>query len=682
MDLDIYHSEFMQEIYARSGAENDFNETIFTERMCDFLVDQALFEEYSYTGYKKTTKGLRVDAWDYNEDTEILTLLVTDFRFSNSLESLTKTDIQKNYRRAENFFRESLDPEFYQSLEESSPAYELARAIYENKSRISRVDFILLSNAQLSKRVADFEEKEAGPYRSTYNVWDISRICRLEMSGNEREDISVSFETIDEYGLPCLPAYSSNDDCRSYLFVMPGEFLAGLYDRYGERLLEQNVRTFLQFRGKVNKGIRNTIINEPEMFFAYNNGITATAEEIVTTKEDQRIKSVKNFQIVNGGQTTASIFTSKRKQGSDLSSVHVQVKLSIIPQTKVEEVVPKISEYANTQNKVSAADFFSNHPYHLRIEELSRRMWAPSPTGGLRETHWFYERARGQYANAQANLTPARKKEFLALNPRYQKFTKTDLAKFEHSVDMLPHIVSLGAQKNFAHFASKIGKMWDKNDERFNELYFKRLIAKAIIFRYLDKHLMKQDWYGGYKANIVTYTVAKFMHTVNSSGQSIDLEKIWNDQKLPPSFEKQLMKIAKVVNGKIQDPPEMFKNVTEWCKKELCWKEIRDIPCRLDRDVIKVLQDLDDKVDKEKDAQKQQGIDNGIACQEYVFNQGVAYWDSIRTFGLENRLVTPKEKGILDIACGMPGRIPTEKQAEVLLSLEEKLKGEGFYYKG
>ena len=203
---------------------------------------------------------------------------------------------------------------------------------------------------------------------------------------------------------------------------------------------------FFSFGAKSIKGIRNTIQNEPEMFFAYNNGLTTTAESVETDTARERIRSVTNFQIVNGGQTTASIFTATKKDKAALSKVYVQVKLTVIPPERAEVVVPRISEYANTQNKVSAADFFSNHPFHLRIEELSRRIWAPSPVGGLRETHWFYERARGQYANAQANLTPAKLREFLAKNPRPQMFTKTDLAKFEYSMSMRPHIVSSPAQ--------------------------------------------------------------------------------------------------------------------------------------------------------------------------------------------------------------------------------------------
>jgi len=679
MDLEAYYAEFMQEIYARSGAQSDFSETVFTDKLCDFLVDQAILEDYTSIGFRKTSKGIRVDAANLNEETEVLTLLVTDFRFSNDMESLTKSDTNKNFKRAEKFFRESLDRKYYESLEESSPAYELAREIFENKSQITRVNFALLSNANLSKRVSDFDEQEAGPYRSTYTVWDISRLHRLETSGMGREQVVVDFEEITRGGIRCLAASTNGNAFESYLFVLPGDFVAGLYDQYGERLLEQNVRTFLQFRGKVNKGIRNTIKNEPEMFFAYNNGLTATAEHIETNSRRSRIVSAKNFQIVNGGQTIASIFTSKRKLESDLSNVRVQVKLSVIPPEAIETIVPRISEYANTQNKVSAADFFSNHPFHLRIEELSRRLWAPSPEGGLRETHWFYERARGQFANAQANLTPAKKKEFLSLNPRHQMFTKTDLAKFDHSAKMLPQIVSRGAQKNFALFASKIGSEWDRDDAKINELYFQRLIAKALLFRYLDRNIMKQNWYGGYKANIVTYSVAKLVHMLSSKGRHLDLSKIWLIQKLSPALEMQLMTIAENVNSDIQNPPEMYSNVTEWCKRDLCWERIAELKIPLSTSVFDDCIDAEELEDRDDEASDLQEVDSGIRDQEYVLEKGADYWKALTKFATEKSLLNQKEKGILAVACEMPLKIPTEKQSEIIRELETALIEEGFY---
>ena len=515
-NISEFYNEFMQEIYARSGAESDFNEAIFTERLCEFLVEQAHIEAFEYAGYKKSALGLRVDAWDYSADTSALRLFITDFRSMKELETLTRTEVEKLLRQAQRFFVRSLKRDFFESLEESSPSYGLAREIFESVGRgeIEKVHFYLLSNANLSTRVKSVDMDPVEGYECVHHIWDLGRLFEIESSKRKREDMVVRFDENGSRGLPCLPAFTGTKECESYLLVMPGPLIADLYERYGERLLEQNVRTFLQFRGKVNKGIRNTIQNEPEMFFSYNNGLSATAEIVETSESRSRITSVTNFQIVNGGQTTAAIFMSARQKGKrpDLSHVFVQVKLSVIPQEIIEEVVPRISKCANTQNTVRAADFFSNHPFHLRIEGISRRLWAPSAEGGLKETRWFYERSRGQFANAQANLTPAQKRRFLLKYPKSQMFTKTDLAKFENSFACLPYTVSKGAQKNFAAYAGEIGKKWDKNEKQFNELFFKRLIAKAIVFRYLDRNIMKQPWYGGgYKANIVTYSIAKLV---------------------------------------------------------------------------------------------------------------------------------------------------------------------------
>lgn len=680
MSINDYYTEFMQEIHARSGAEQNFTETVFTERMCDFLVDQATVENYTSAAYKNSPRGIRVDAWDYNDDTEILSLFVTDFRFNNELETLPNTEVNRNFKRLERFFSESLNYNFLAGLEESSPGYELAREIHDKgKSQsISRVQFFLLTNAQLSKRVSAIKNNSIEGYNCTYDIWDISRLFRIESSGKAREDVVIDFQEFIPQGIPCLPAFDS-DGFASYLLAMPGEIVAELYDRYGERLLEQNVRTFLQFRGKVNKGIRNTIQNEPEMFFAYNNGLTATAEQVQTDKAQSKIESVTNLQVVNGGQTTVSIFTTNKKNKADLSKVYVQVKLTVIKPEKVETVVPRISEYANTQNKVSAADFFSNHPFHLRMEEISRRLWAPSPQGGLRETHWFYERARGQYANQQANLTPARKKEFLAKNPRSQMFTKTDLAKFEHSLSMKPHIVSLGAQKNFANFANEIGQKWEKNEKQFNELYFQSLIAKAVLFRFLDKNIMKQSWYGGYKANIVTYSLAKLAHMISKTGKGLDLAQIWKSQKLSPALETQLLTIAKAVDEHIQNTPEGITNVTEWCKKEWCWKKLQDLPIPLNEMVTVGLLDSNAVRYREKNAEKVQEIDDGIFAQKYVVEKGADYWKRVAQYGLQGAFLSPKEMDIMGIACVIPNKIPTEKQARIVVEVERKLESEGMF---
>jgi hypothetical protein len=678
MSYEEFFNDFMQDIYARSEAESDFSEVVFTERVCDFLVDQAILENYTTASYKKKSMGIRVDAYDYSEETDLLTLIITDFH--NEPASLTKTLSNASFKRVEKFFAKSLDKSFHQSLDESDLGYGLARDINVSAGRIRKVRFILVSNALLSKSVEVIPEQDIQGFPGSFDIWDLGRIQRIEESGKSREDIIVDFSSQPSQGLACLPAFTGENTYKSYLLAMPGPLVADLYDKYGERLLEQNVRTFLQFRGKVNKGMRNTIQNEPEMFFAYNNGITATAEEVITKEVNGlvTIKSIRNFQIVNGGQTTASLFNSHRKSKADLSGVHVQVKLTVIPPSETELIVPKISEYANTQNKVSAADFFSNHPFHLRVEEISRRLWAPSSAGGLKETHWYYERVRGQYANAQTNMTPAKKKEFLAIHPRKQMFIKTDLAKFARSWGMQPHIVSLGAQKNFVKFAEAVSRKWEKSERDFNEVYFKRLIAKAIIFRTIDRFIMKQPWYGGYKANIVTYTVAKFAQMVEQTGLFLDFEEIWKRQCITADMENLLMHIAEEVNTVIQETPTGITNVTEWCKKELCWQNVQAVSLEISLQVQNELISKTQRKREDSDAKTVQTIDNGIHAQKYVLEKGGLFWGKIIAWSGLNKIFSQKEIGLLQTASQIPLKIPSEKQALLLVTIELKAVEDGF----
>jgi len=679
VSLAEYHHEFMQEIYARAGSEQNFYQSVFLDQMSSLLEDQGLISGFNSVEFKKTARGLAVDGWDYDEDLAILSLFIVNFRPSDVLETITQTEISRGFKRLERFLTESLKSTFVELLEESAPIYELANEIRRQRKDIARVRFYLLTNAQLSSRAEAVPESSIADFRCSFDIWDIGRVHRIESSGRAREDVVLDLTLFDSKGLRCLPAYIGENSMESYILVVPGLLLAQIYDEYGDRLLEQNVRTFLQFRGKINKGIRNTIQNEPHMFFAYNNGLTTTAEEVETSGDGERILRIKNLQVVNGGQTTASIFTAMKKHKADIDKVYVQVKLSVVPSELVDAVVPRISEFANTQNKINAADFFSNHPFHLRIQDISRRLWAPSPEGSLRETHWFYERTRGQYANHQATLTPKGQREFLIKNPRQQMFSKTDLAKFVHSFEGLPHKVSEGAQKNFSSFAGRIGERWEKDETQFNDLWFKRLIGKAILFRYMDKVVMKQDWYGGYKANIVTYSLAKLGSMVNKSGRHIDFVKIWKEQAPSESMSKQLLEIAQLVNRCIQDTPEGISNVTEWSKKQACWNAIDTETLALNSDLLGELLDREENAHLERDASDTQIIQTGIQAQTYVFEKGAGYWTKLDMWNRSNQTLSQKEVGILSIARGIPGRFPTEKQAKVLIEAEKRALEDGFH---
>ena len=373
-----------------------------------------------------------------------------------------------------------------------------------------------------------------------------------------------------------------NDQYASYLVAVPGKLLAEIYGMYGARLLEQNVRTFLQARTKVNKGIIDTIKNVPEMFFAYNNGLTATASAVKTTQikgGGLGITSMSNLQIVNGGQTTASILYGRDKEKADLDDVFVQMKLSVVDPEIIEGVVPKIARYANTQNKVSESDFFSSHPYHLEMEKISRRLPAPPREGSLAATKWFYERARGQYRDKQAYLPEGQRRKFQAEFPRDQLIVKTDLAKYETTFECAPHIVSRGAQKCFLAFAENVGKQWEKDPSVYNEGYFKNLAAKSLVFRWIDRMVARSDWYKndrGYKAQIVTYTLAWLIDRVRQEKMAdLDLRGIWNKQAVQGELQKVFEEVAPEVAAVIKDAPENIRNVGEYCKRQLCWSQVQ-----------------------------------------------------------------------------------------------------------
>ena len=683
MDIEEFFHDFRQDLLSGAEAKEDFLETEFALKVSEELDGSGVIEGFEPCHYK-AQRGMRVDGYWINEDKITIDLFISDFINRESLGSLIRTEVEALFRRAENFFIASAEKGLYLDLEETSHGYGLARDIFTHRNSFSKVNFYLLSERRLSERIQSISDKQYGNSTFNYHIWDISRLYRMYTSKGAKEELIINFEEMFGRGIRCLPAHIDSADYESYLLVMPGEILGELYGRYGGRLLEQNVRCFLQARGKVNKGIRMTIMNDPEMFFAYNNGVTATVKEVLTESREDGvyIKEMRDLQIVNGGQTTASIFHTNRKDKAPLKNIFVQMKLSVVDTEKGEEIIPRISEYANTQNRVNAADFFSNHPFHIRVQEFSRRLWAPPQQAELRETKWFYERARGQYTDEQAELSKAERRKFQTQHPRSQMFTKTDLAKFENVWDEKPTYVNLGAQKNFAQYAKRIGQMWDKNTSQFNEFYFKRVIARAIIFRRTEKIVSTRPWYnGGYRANIVAYTLAMIAKLCADDGKSMDFMRIWKKQDISDAVIRSLEITAKLVHDHIMGPMEGISNISEWAKRDICWNRLRvktaELKTILPVEFWEELVSENEIKDEMKSAAKVQKIETGIDAQTKVLNAGPDKWAQVLEMGQKKRLFSPKETSILRIAAGIPNKIPTEKQSVVLLQILEKAEQEG-----
>jgi hypothetical protein len=683
---EFFH-DFRQELLAGAEANSSFQLSEFMEAVSNELVETGFVEGFEFCHYR-AAQGMRIDGYWFNDE-GALDLFVADFDCRDELASLTRSDVTSAFGRAEKLFEACATKSLYQKLEVTSPEYGLARQIADRKSSIRQVNFHLLSERMLSDRIQSLDDGSVAGIPATYNVWDISRLQRQRSARGQKEPLDLDFRQLFGTGISCLPAHLGSGTYQSYLIVMPAQILAALYGKFGARLLEQNVRSFLQARGKVNQGIRATILNEPEMFFAYNNGITATAQEVVveTGEGGLQITRIRDLQIVNGGQTTASLFHTLRRDKAPLKDIFVQMKLSVIDSAESEKVVPRISEYANTQNRVNAADFFSNHPFHVRMEELSRRLWAPAQQGAQRETRWFYERARGQYADAQAKLSAPEQRRFKAENPKPQMFTKTDLAKFENVWDDHPKWVNLGSQKNFARYALRIGKEWAKASDGVNEFYFRRAIARGIIFRATEKLVSDQPWYnGGYRANIVVFSIAALNDISRRRGRSVDFMKVWSLQALPDSLREALVVAAKHVNDDIIRPPAGISNISEWCKKEQCWTRIQGtlsaLEAQLDEQFFDDLTSMDELNSERRDATATQRIDNGIEVQTRILAVSVGDWTNIFDILTRRRALTPKETGILRIAMQMPARIPTEKQCLVLIGVLDKARNEGLIPRG
>lgn len=573
---DTFH-EFRQEVLAAAVANQDYS---LTEFLCAFGRELEQCDEIDElnTCNSPNIRGMRIDGYGYNLD-DGLDLFIADFEQRNTLETITRTDVATLVRRLSAFFFRSLEEPLYRSLEETSEVYAVSRAIHERGKDFGRIRLFVLSERQLSDRYEAVDlALDAKGIPVALHIWDMSRVHRLRSSRGIKEPIEIDFLKVCGAPLPCLPANLSENSYRSFLLAIPGETLADLYAKFGARLLEQNVRAFLQSTNKANRGIRHTILTDPSMFFAYNNGVTATAAAVALTDgaSQTAIASIRDLQIVNGGQTTASLFHARRKDKADLSEVFVPMKLTIIDDQRIDEVVPNISQFANTQNTVNAADFFANHPFHLSMEQCSRKIWAPASGGRHAETHWYYERTRGQFSEEQSRLDARSKKLFLEQNPKAQVIKKTDLAKVDNAWDDDPVQVNLGAQKNFARYAARIGQAWRADPDKFGEAYFQQAVARTIVFREAERIVAAQDWYaGGYRANIVAYANALISAALAESERVLDVQKIWSMQRTPSELDKVIASIASIVNGELTSSGRGVANVTEWAKKPQCWVNIR-----------------------------------------------------------------------------------------------------------
>ena len=576
--LDEFHNEILREV---EQTESYSQEEVFLNKSFEYMREANYCANPVEIDFSKDGK-YRVDGYSYEDEIEELIVFISNYDIEKTGKKLNKKNIEKDFRFLNRFIEASIQG-FKETADESHEVHDLAEMI--NDKSVKKIRMVVVTNKQAEELVLEpkeFQEKEIN-----FEVWDIRRTYQCHSSEEGSNNIVIDF--INEYNeeIKLLELGEKNDKYDAYLFVLPGRVVGELYGRYGQKLIEKNIRAFLQAKNNVNKGIRDTLQKEPEMFMAYNNGLSTTANEIEISEDvtgNKIIKKINDWQIVNGGQTTASIYEAVRKS-SDISNVYVQVKLCVIKDRKKEnEIVPKISKYANSQTKVNQSDFYANDEYNVNLERFSRKMYVPK-IQGVAAHKWFFERVKGQYMVEKSRKKTIREKtDFESEYNRKYKFTKTDMAKYMNSYDQLPHIVSRGAEFNFNNFMNSIEKSPLRGG--INEEYYKKLIGRAVLFKECDRIVRKLE-FGGYKANIVAYTVAALSYLTD---QRINLESLWNFQILSDPLEREVTAMAKTVFKHITDTSQGDRNVTQYCKKEECWKSLKIKINGRKSDMLKILQ--------------------------------------------------------------------------------------------
>ena len=686
-DLDEAFDRFWEDLLFEAEASGEPQAAAFFRLYGRLAAENGDCIDLTYTPARNEGRGAyQVDGFALERDRGDLFLAVSDFRSGRDLETLNAAQIDTLFQRVRRFCELAVQPAFINAVDETSPSFQAAWPIYDSRSQIKRIRVVAFSNARLSTRRKPEMAGEVVGLPFVCSVLDFARYASILSAMGGVEPIEINVSQVNGSPLPCLPAHSIDGEHTSYLVAVPGTFLAEIYGLYGAKLLEQNVRTFLQARTKVNAGIIKTLETAPEMFFAYNNGLTATTAGITTAPlpgGGLGIASIDNLQIVNGGQTTASILyasdSARKDRKADLSRVFVQMKLSVVNPDRLEEVVPLISRYANTQNKISEADFFSSHPIHLVLERISRNLSAPPRAGSLSGSKWFYERARGQYRDRLAYGTQAERKRFELEFPRDQLIDKTDLAKFEVTFECRPHIVSRLAQKCFLDYAEKAGKAWEASEARFNEHWFRSVVAEAIVFKTLDRLVASADWYQqdrGFKLQIVTYSISWLVHHLQGQGQELSLDVIWQRQELPAEIADALAKIAPQVAETIKDAPPQMKNVGEYCKQQACWAAVAGSRYSFADRLDGLLVDREEAEQARNAAVAAQKVDQDIDF-DHVLVTMLADTQPYLSFARSRRLLTPKSDAALKRLTRGDIRLPPSER-NALKYMVQKMVQAGF----
>ncbi len=741
-----YKQEFLDSLRADSAINGSDTQDEFLSCTLGMLEDFDEVQSPQKVGFgDKRCSGqhvMRIDAYAFDETDHSLELFINDFQDAYETGNLTGSRVDELYWLMYYFLNEVCNGNITKYFDDSDDALKIAalikrrmNAIGDDPEQILKIRMFILTNKELSTDILNRnmletkirKTKGSKTVKSTkkikkadfngkpleINIWNLERFYEKEKSFSS-DPIVIDFR--NDYscdGIPCIKGnIGENLGYEAYIAIIPGKLLSEIYIEHGSKVLEGNVRAFLGTSGSksVNSGIRRTINKEPDKFFTYNNGIATTAADVETEEKDGQlyITKIVDLQIINGGQTTASLAEAVlKKTNPELNGIFVPMKLTVIDDRETEnedgvrfydQMVQNIAKYANSQNKVTAADLFSNDPFHIWMEKMSKKIFAPAihysvPTG------WYYERSRKRYEQEQFKLkSETDRKRFRAKYPKEQLITKEQLGMYLTTMKEQPNIVAKGKNFVIKEFNTIISQDYKTNKGCFNEFYFKKCICAAIIYRTVDNYLESHKdsarkptgfWYkaGGYKLDIVPYTIAKIIHSV-PAGRTLDWNYIWNRQDLSPAFMHEIEMVTKMTNDFICDSHGVI--VTEYCKRPETWVAYRDNVRYTPSE--KFLSELmPESITKEQEvaSQKDQKDTNDLNYVTEIIKLGAGYWQRLLEEGTSRSALGYVEQNTLrqavdfahkgNIPCSASGKVParTMALAKSIYDVKDKLESLG-----
>lgn len=556
-----------------SGGDYPYPESVFAEVVMQHMAEIGMTFEPNVCHFSAQVgrANLRLSGYAISDDGDQVDLFVSLYEGCDEVAQIPDSETKTAAEQCLRFVTACAERKLSARVDPSNDAYPLVLNIEEGYVKIDQIRIYVLTDRQAKAK--NFAVREVQGKTIKLEVMDIERLHRHWSEGKPRDELTVDFTQVSGGPLPCVyvPGDLTDYDCA--LTVIPGEALRFIYEKYGARLLEANVRSFLSVTGKVNRGIRDTLKAAPELFMAYNNGIVLVADELNlgrTADGGPGIQWMKGVQIVNGGQTTASLyFTRKKDPTIDLSRVRVPAKIIVLrsgDQLREEALISDISRFANSQNAVKLSDLSANKPFHVELEKLALTTYCPDGVG-----RWFYERAAGSYNTllAREGTTPAKLRQLREAIPPARRITKTDLAKYLNTWDQRTSDVSFGNQKNFERFMEAFTPAEGQEPPPLPDVAtWKRMVAKAILFKEAQK--IVRPLVPAFQANVTVYTVALLS---NRLGDRLDLDRIWSAQSISEAMRRQIRTWAEEVN-RVLHATSNGRMISEWAKKTECWQAV------------------------------------------------------------------------------------------------------------